>query len=125
MMRDNIVRVHAVSNRINSLCNVKESGAVPCGDTVSMDAQYSTFLCVVLTAYVTVYVLVGISGSGGVSSPSKLQETKEVRVLIVEDHWANRRLLEAMLKKQVMRVEMIATQRGGETERGSNLLCLF
>jgi CheY-like chemotaxis protein len=23
----------------------------------------------------------------------------EVRVLIVEDHWANRRLLEAMLKK--------------------------
>ena len=80
----------------------------------------------VLTAYVcTGFVLVGISGSGGVSSPSRLQETKEVRVLIVEDHWANRRLLEAMLKKQVMRVEMIATQRGGETERGSNLLCLF
>jgi CheY-like chemotaxis protein len=25
---------------------------------------------------------------------------EEVRVLIVEDHWANRRLLEAMLKKK-------------------------
>jgi hypothetical protein len=78
----------------------------------------------VLTAYVcTGFVLVGISGSGGVSSPSKLQETKEVRVLIVEDHWANRRLLEAMLKKQVMRVDKRDCR--GETERGSNLKCFF
>ena len=36
-------------------------------------------------------------------SPELRKDNKEeVRVLIVEDHWANRRLLEAMLKKQVI-----------------------
>ena len=65
----------------------------------------------------TGYVLVGISGSGGMSTPSKLQETREVRVLIVEDHWANRRLLEAMLKKQVMRFAMRDAEESRREDR--------
>jgi len=44
--------------------------------------------------------------SGGVPS--------EVRVLIVEDHWANRRLLEAMLKKLGAFYTMEAVENGLE-----------
>ena len=51
------------------------------------------------------------------STPSKLQETREVRVLIVEDHWANRRLLEAMLKKQVMRFAMRDAEESRREDR--------
>ena len=39
---------------------------------------------------------------------------EEVRVLIVEDHWANRRLLEAMLKKQGPGYTMEAVENGLE-----------
>ena len=46
-------------------------------------------------------------GAANKEAPAEAPEPRkdnkeEVRVLIVEDHWANRRLLEAMLKKQVI-----------------------
>ena len=48
-------------------------------------------------------------GAANKEAPAEAPEPRkdnkeEVRVLIVEDHWANRRLLEAMLKKQRARL---------------------
>jgi len=42
------------------------------------------------------------------------RDEKELRVLIVEDHWANRRLLEAMLRKQGGTYLMEAVENGLE-----------
>jgi len=52
----------------------------------------------------------------GASSAAKDDEKdeKELRVLIVEDHWANRRLLEAMLRKQGGSYLMEAVENGLE-----------
>lgn len=45
---------------------------------------------------------------------AKDNEEKVVRVLIVEDHWANRRLLETMLRKQGSEFLMEAVENGQE-----------
>jgi CheY-like chemotaxis protein len=56
--------------------------------------------------------------SGPSSAPdivgAKENEEKVVRVLIVEDHWANRRLLETMLRKQGSEFLMEAVENGQE-----------
>lgn len=58
-------------------------------------------------------------GAANKEAPAEAPEPRkdnkeEVRVLIVEDHWANRRLLEAMLKKQGPGFTMEAVENGQE-----------